>query len=113
MVNYLCCVFTEEGTPPLRSFSDDAGTFWFISRDVFELLEITGIPKALSRLEAHDKRAIGPGNPYGMARNCLAISEQGLYELTVTSRKPEAKAFKARILNSISPTLRLLARASK
>ena len=109
--NSLCCVFTETGTAPLRCYSDPAGTFWFIARDVFTLLDISGTQQALTRLEAHDKASVGTGNPYGLHKHTITISEQGLYDLTITSRKPGAKAFKGRLLSHISPTLRSLSRS--
>jgi anti-repressor protein len=111
--NSLCCVFTETDTAPLRCYSDQAGTFWFIARDVFSILDISGKQQALTRLEAHDKASVGTGNPYGLHKHTLTISEQGLYDLTITSRKPGAKAFKGRLLSHISPTLRSLSRSTR
>lgn len=109
----LCCVFTEAGTVPLRCYSDQAGTFWFIARDVFTLLDISGTNKAMSRLEAADKASVGTGNPYGLHKHTLTISEQGVYDLTVTSRKPGAKALRGRLLGDISPLLRALSKIKR
>lgn len=109
--NTLCCVFTETGTAHLRCYSDQAGTFWFIARDVFTLLDISGTNKAMTRLEASDKSSVGTGNPYGLHKHTLTVSERGVYDLTVTSRKPGAKALRARLLGDISPTLRALSQS--
>jgi anti-repressor protein len=111
--NSLCCIFSETGTASLRCYSDQAGTFWFIARDVFSILNISGTQQALTRLEAPDKASAGTGNPYGLHKHTITISEQGLYDLTITSRKPGAKAFKSRLLGHISPTLRTLARSTR
>lgn len=112
-LNSFCCVFTETGTIPLRCYSDAAGTFWFIARDVFTLLDISGTNKAMSRLEALDKASVGTGNPYGLHKHTLTISEQGVYDLTVTSRKPGAKALRGRLLGDISPMLRTLSQTKR
>jgi prophage antirepressor-like protein len=84
--------------------------YWFIARDVLESLGIIAAHSTLSRLDSSDKTAVGPDNPYGLHKHTVAISEQGLYELTLTSRKPAAQALKARLLGHISPTLRALPR---
>ena len=110
-LNSFCCVFTETGTTPLRCYSDPTGKFWFIARDIFTLLDISGTNKAMSRLEASDKASVGTGNPLGLHKHTLTVSEQGVYDLTVTSRKPGAKALRSRLLGDISPTLRTLSQS--
>lgn len=106
--NGIRCVFSTDGAPPLRAYSDASGTYWFIARDVLESLGIIAAQSTLSRLGYRDKIAVGTDNPYGLHKHTVAISEQGLYELAITSRKPGAVALKARLFGHISPTLRAL-----
>lgn len=82
------------------------GEPWWIAKDVCDVLDLENSGQALSRLEEDEKGFITiadgtPGTP-----NRAIISEAGLYSLILTTRKPEAKAFKRWITHDVLPSIR-------
>ena len=98
----------------IRVIQDDNGETWFVAVDVCKVLSIANPRDALSRLDEDEKTTVGitdglidqgvsDNNP-GTSLNL--INEPGLYALILTSRKPEAKAFKRWITHEVLPSLR-------
>ena len=82
------------------------GEPWFVASDVCKALEINNVSMAISRLDYDEKNTISltegiPGNP-----NNAIVNEPGLYSLVLSSRKPEAKAFKRWITHEVIPDIR-------
>ena len=82
------------------------GEPWFVAADVCKALEINNVSMAISRLDDDEKNTISltegiPGNP-----NKTIVNEPGLYSLVLSSRKPEAKAFKRWITHEVIPDIR-------
>ena len=78
---------------------------WFVATDVCSALDISNTSQALTRLDDDEKNTIilneGIGNP-----NKSIVSEYGLYNLILASRKKEAKKFKRWITHDVIPTIR-------
>ena len=79
------------------------GETWFVAQDVCDVLEIGNVSQALNRLDDDEKNTIilndgKRGNP-----NTAIISESGLYSLTLSSRKLQAKEFKRWVTREILP----------
>jgi hypothetical protein len=68
-------------------------------------LEISNVSQALSRLD-DDEKGIISNDTLGGAQEMSIINESGLYSLVLTSRKPEAKAFKKWITAEVLPSIR-------
>jgi prophage antirepressor-like protein len=81
------------------------GEPWFVARDVCEALEHSDTSKAVSRLD-DDEKLIRTLFVSGQNREVLLINEPGLYALVLTSRKPEAKAFKRWVTHEVIPSIR-------
>lgn len=79
---------------------------WFVAKDICECLEISNHRDALYRLDDDEKGCVGLTDAIGRERETSIINEYGLYSLTLTSRKPEAKAFKRWVTHEILPALR-------
>lgn len=82
------------------------GEPWFVAADVCKALEINNVSMAISRLDDDEKNTISltegiPGNP-----NKTIVNEPGLYSLVLSSRKPDAKAFKRWITHEVIPDIR-------
>ena len=82
------------------------GEPWFVASDVCKALEINNVSMAISRLDDDEKNTISltegiPGNP-----NKTIVNEPGLYSMVLSSRKPEAKAFKRWITHEVIPDIR-------
>ena len=78
---------------------------WFVAVDVCRALEIGNSSQAISRLDADEKMITlisNEGNKRGNP-NMTVVNEPGLYTLILSSRKPEAKAFKRWITHDVIP----------
>jgi prophage antirepressor-like protein len=78
---------------------------WFIAKDVCEVLEISDVSKAVSRLD-NDEKGTTIIPTLGGNQTFLTVNEYGLYSLILTSRKPEAKQFKRWITHEVLPSIR-------
>lgn len=82
------------------------GEPWFVAADVCRALEIGNTTAAISRLDDDEHalisiKGISRGND-----STNIVSEAGLYSLVLSSRKPEAKAFKRWITHEVIPSIR-------
>lgn len=84
----------------------------FVLADVCRVLEIVNPSHAASRLDEDERNTLainegGKINGLGtMGAMPTIINESGLYSLILTSRKPEAKAFKKWITGEVLPATR-------
>jgi prophage antirepressor-like protein len=95
----------------VRVVEDAAGMPWFVALDVCECLGIRNSRDAVARLDEDERSDVGITDTRSkgdgtQARSMLAVNEPGLYSLTLTSRKPEAKRFKRWITHEVLPSLR-------
>ena len=81
-------------------------TSWFIASDVCEILGLVDTRRAVERLDEDErkKEKIASG---GQLREFWLINEFGLYQLILSSEKPEAKLFKRWITHKVLPALRM------
>lgn len=87
----------------IRVVMDDRGEPWFVAADVLESLTLDR--KALERLDADEKGVNSIHTPGGFQEMTM-VSESGLYNLALGSRKPEAKRFKRWVTHEVLPALR-------
>lgn len=80
---------------------DRDGEAWFVAADVCAALDIVNVSQVVARLD-EDERGISTAYTPPM----LIVNEAGLYTLILTSRKPEAKAFKRWITHDVLPAIR-------
>lgn len=78
---------------------------WFVAKDVCDALEIGNVSDALRRLE-DDEKGLVLIDTLGGQQSVLGVNESGIYELTLGSRKKEAKAFKRWVKREVLPTIR-------
>lgn len=81
------------------------GEPWFVAKDVCSVLELTNNREAISRLD-EDEKGVNTFYTLGGNQNLTIINESGLYSLILTSRKPEAKAFKKWVTSEVLPSIR-------
>ena len=81
------------------------GEFWFVGKDICDILELSNSRMALDRLD-EDEKGVSSIYTLGGNQEVSIINESGLYSLVLTSRKPEAKKFKKWITSEVLPTLR-------
>ena len=78
---------------------------WFVAKDVCIILSIANVSDALSRLDEDEKNTIvltdgNRGNP-----TTSIVSESGMLALVLSSRKPEAKAFRKWVTSVVLPAI--------
>jgi prophage antirepressor-like protein len=95
----------------VRVVEDVAGLPWFVARDVCDALGIANHSHAVSRLD-EDEKGVANSDTLGGTQQVTTVNEAGLYSLTLTSRKPEAKRFKRWITHEVLPALRRTGRYS-
>ncbi|BAR82937.1 prophage antirepressor [Bacillus thuringiensis serovar tolworthi] len=76
---------------------------WFVAKDVCEVLEIKNTTQAVQKLDEDEVTMFNIG---GLSGNTNIINESGLYSLIMTSRKPQAKAFKKWVTSEVLPSIR-------
>lgn len=88
----------------IRTLTID-GEPWFVAADVCRVLEIGNPSMAVERLD-DDEKGISTIDTLGGKQRMTIINEPGLYTLVLSSRKPEAKAFKRWITHEVIPAIR-------
>ncbi len=97
-------VFSYEGNE-VRTVQKDDGTWWVL-KDVCAVLDISNNRDAALRLDEDEKDDVGITDAIGRQQNTTVISESGLYNVIMLSRKPEAKKFKRWVTHEVLPTIR-------
>ncbi len=78
---------------------------WFVAADIGKACYVTNTPDVVSRLDA-DEKGIVIVDTLGGPQKMLCVNESGLYAITISSRKPEAKRFRKWITSEVLPALR-------
>ena len=108
-MDYELLTFQNEQFGCVRVTQRD-GEAWFVAADVCKALEIGNPSQALTRLDDDEKMTLisneGHSGQRGGAQMINVISEPGLYTLILSSRKPEAHAFRRWITHDVIPSLR-------
>ena len=85
------------------------GETWFVAADVCTVLELINPTKAVLRLDEDEKGLISIQGAGGVQK-VNAVSESGLYALVLTSRKPQARAFRRWVTSEVLPSIRATGR---
>ncbi|MDY8166059.1 phage antirepressor [Bacillus thuringiensis] len=75
---------------------------WFVAKDVCEVLQIKNTTQAMQKLDPEERTMFN----IGRQGETNIINESGLYSLIMTSRKPQAKAFKKWVTSEVLPSIR-------
>ncbi len=81
------------------------GDIWFVAKEICDVLELGNSRQAVTRLDEEEKDVIS-NDTLGGKQEMAIINESGLYSLVLTSRKPEAKAFKKWVTSEVLPSIR-------
>ena len=98
-------VFDNVEFGEIRVLTDNSGDAWFVAKDVCDALGINNSRQALTRLDDDEKGVIS-NDTLGGAQQMATVSEAGLYALVLSSKKPEAKAFKRWVTHEVIPSIR-------
>jgi prophage antirepressor-like protein len=90
----------------VRIIIDKHGNPWWVAKDVCEVLGIGNVSDAIARLDDDEFDTIEVTDSIGRKQKTYVVNESGLYSLIMTSRKPEAKAFKKWVTAEVLPSIR-------
>lgn len=82
------------------------GEPWFVVKDVCGALGLENTTKAMSRLDRDEFTSSKVTDSSGREQESYLVNEPGLYSLVLSSRKPEAKAFKRWVTHEVLPAIR-------
>lgn len=88
----------------IRTITID-GEPWFVAVDVCKALQIANSRDALTRID-DDEKGVVLTDTLGGKQKVTIVNEPGLYTLVLSSRKPEARAFKRWITHEVIPSIR-------
>lgn len=94
-------IFKNDTFGQVRILEKD-NELWFVAKDVCECLEIKNTTDALKRLDNDERSRFN----LGRQGETNIVNEYGLYNLVLSSRKPEAKEFKRWITHDVIPQIR-------
>jgi anti-repressor protein len=94
-----------ETNQKVRVIIDKNGNPWWVAKDVCKVLDLGQVSRAVSRLD-DDEKGTSIIRTLGGNQRMTTVNESGLYSLIMTSRKPEAKAFKKGVTSEVLPTIR-------
>ena len=98
-------VFNNEEFGEVRTITID-GEPWFVGKDVAEVLGYSNPRKAMiDHVDTEDK-GVTKCDTLGGAQEMAIINESGLYSLIISSKLPNAKAFKRWVTADILPAIR-------
>lgn len=94
---------------PVRVHQRD-GEPWFVLADLCRILELSNPTKAAASLDDDEKFTLpnteGHSGQRGGAQFHVIVSESGMWQLVLRSRKPQAKAFRRFITGEVIPSIR-------
>ncbi|MEC0140769.1 phage antirepressor KilAC domain-containing protein [Paenibacillus macerans] len=85
---------------------DKDGQPWFVLTDVCSVLEIGNPSQVKVRLDDGVISNEGIPDALGRTQRATIINEDGLYDVILESRKPEARAFRKWVTSEVLPTIR-------
>lgn len=99
-------VFFYEGNE-IRTVQLD-GESWWVLKDICNVLELSNPSMIADRLDDDEKQKVEPKQYLGSRSNepVTVVSESGLYNVILLSRKPEAKKFKRWVTHEVLPSIR-------
>lgn len=96
--------FPETGQP-VRTVTID-GEPHFVASDICAVLGIANVGNALARLSGDDIRSTDVIDSIGRSQETKAVTESGLYDLILDSRKPQARYFRRWVTADVIPSIR-------
>ena len=87
--------------------TDEKGEVFFVGKDVAATLGYSNTRDALNKhVDVEDKDAVAICDAIGRNQQMVLINESGLYSLILSSKLPQAKAFKRWVTSEVLPQIR-------
>ena len=101
-------IFKNEQFGEIRTMVDEKGEPWFVGKDVARRLGYINHRKALrDHVDEEDRKdGVTIRDSIGRDQEATFINESGLYSLILSSKLPQAKAFKRWVTSEVLPQIR-------
>ena len=99
-------IFKHEMFGEVRTLTNEKGETFFVGKDVADALGYTNTPKAIRDHVDDDDKLTERFVLSGQVRSVIIINESGLYALILSSKLPQAKAFKRWVTAEVLPQIR-------
>ena len=98
--------FNHEMFGNIRTMNNEKGETFFVGKDVAEALGYSNTTKAIRDHVDFEDKLEERFVLSGQNRNAIVINESGLYALILSSKLPQAKAFKRWVTSDVLPQIR-------
>ena len=99
-------IFKHEVFGEIRTMTDEKGEVFFVGKDVATTLGYSNTRDALRQHVDNEDKLESQITTSGQRRNVIFINESGLYSLILSSKLPQAKAFKRWVTSEVLPQIR-------
>ena len=99
-------IFKHEMFGEIRTMTDEKGETFFVGKDVATALGYRNAPDAISKHVDDEDKLESQIAISGQTRKIIIINESGLYALVLSSKLPQAKAFKRWVTSEVLPQIR-------
>ena len=99
-------IFKHEVFGEIRTMTDEKGEVFFVGKDVATTLGYSNTRDALRQHVDNEDKLESQITTSGQRRNVIFINESGLYSLVLSSKMPQAKAFKRWVTSEVLPQIR-------
>ena len=99
-------IFNSDQFGEIRTMNNEKGETFFVGKDVAKALGYSNTRDALNKhVDAEDKSTVAIRDTAFETR-AIIINESGLYSLVLSSKLPQAKAFKRWVTSEVLPQIR-------
>ena len=99
-------IFKHEVFGAIRTMTDEKGEAFFVGKDVAKVLGYSNTRDALNKHVDSEDKGVAKCDTLGGLQNLVLINESGLYSLILSSKLPQAKAFKRWVTAEVLPQIR-------
>ena len=99
-------IFKNETFGEIRTMTNEKGETYFVGKDVAEALGYSNVRDALSKHIDSEDKGVAKCDTLGGNQAMTIINESGLYALILSSKLPQAKAFKRWVTSEVLPQIR-------
>ena len=99
-------IFKHEVFGEIRTMTDEKGEVFFVGKDVATTLGYSNTAKAIRDHVDFEDKLTERFVLSGQQRDVIVINESGLYSLVLSSKLPQAKAFKRWVTSEVLPQIR-------
>lgn len=100
-------IFKNDVFGEVRTLTNEKGETFFVGNDVAKALGYTNLQKAIRDHVDSDDKGVNEMVTPGGNQKVIFINESGLYALILSSKLPQAKAFKRWVTCEVLPQIRM------